>query len=598
MAAHTRAARLPHNALPGRAWGERLLLALCLALALGLAQAQRPHGFVQDMAVEDVVVGDKGHAVTAGAGNQLETFPVEVVGVLWDGGGGFPLVIVRASGPFIAATGGVAAGMSGSPVYISTETGDALLGAIGYVFPRADHDLALVTPIAVMRMALTEDAQANTLPATPYVPGLGLAVPVATPVLMTGVSARAAEFLRPLFKDASVEPFPVQSGGGDHAPAAQDALLVPGSPLAVALAWGDVSIQAVGTVTTVDDGALLAFGHPFLGLGSVAFPIAPAHITTVVSSSDVPFKLANVGTAVLGTIEQDRPGAIAGRLGVEPPRVRVEVSLLGMGASASYSFETPADDRLYPSIVGTGVLSLLDRYLGATNGGYAEVAWEILLASGERVNVLEQANDAADIAYRAAVLAFSPLAILASNEFQESGVTQVSLAIRLDDRQRVATLEEAVAEEEVVKAGENAVIHLRLQPYRQNAIVRNVSVPIPADLEGEVTLYIRGGDVPRDTGDDHVDDKEVDRPRSYSELLDALRQQVQASELVVEIVTKDGDVLRLTRTPVAFVVEGNERVTLTIEAAVEQAPPEGPSDAEEGAQDAPSGATGQEGSGD
>jgi len=540
------------------------------------------------MAVEEVVVGDKGHAVTAGTGNRLEHFPVEVVGVLWDGGSGFPLVIVRAGGPFIEATGGVAAGMSGSPVYISTEAGDALLGAIGYVFPRADHDLALVTPIAVMRQALPDDARAGLVPATIFVPGLGPAVPVATPVLMTGVSARAVEFLQPLFKDASVEPFPVQSGGTDRAPTAPtapDEPLVPGSPLAVALAWGDVSLQAVGTVTTVDDGALLAFGHPFLGLGKVGFPISPAHIEAFVPSSEVPFKLANVGSTILGAIEQDRPGAVAGHLGVEPQRVRVELSLLGMGPSASYTFETPADDRLYPSIVGAGVLSLLDRYLGATNGGYAEVAWEIQLAGGERVNVLEEANDPTDIAYAAAVLALTPLAILASNEFRESGVTQVSLAIRLEDRQRVATLEEAVAEEDVVKAGENALVHLRLQPYRQNAIVRTVSVPIPADLEGELTLYIRGGDVPRDTGDTHADDQEVDRPRSFGELLDALRQQVQASELVVEVITKDGNVIRLTRTPFAFVIDGNERVTLTIEAAngeaSEAAPaaPEDPGDA-------------------
>lgn len=572
MAAHTRAARLPRSATVVRARGRRLLLAVCLAAALGVALAQRPQGPIQDMAVEAVVVGDKGHAVTAGADNRLERFPVEVVGVLWEGGNGFPLVIVRAGGPFIEATGGVAAGMSGSPVYIATETGDALLGAIGYVFPRADHDLALVTPIAVMRQALPENARAGRVPATAFVPGLGPAEPVATPVLMTGVSARALEFLEPLFKDASVRPFPVQGGGTGPAPAAPNEPLVPGSPLAVALAWGDVSLQAVGTVTTVDDGALLAFGHPFLGLGDVDFPISPARIAAVVPSSEVPFKLANVGSAILGTIEQDRPGAVAGRLGVEPRSVRVELSLLGMGPSASYTFETAADDRLYPSIVGTGVLSLLDRYLGATSGGYAEVAWEILLASGERVNVLEEANDVADIAYEAAVLALTPLAILASNEFQESGVTQVSLAIRLDGRQRVATLEEAVAEEDVVKAGENALVHLRLQPYRQNAIVRTVSVPIPADMDGELTLYLRGGDVARDTGDAHVDDKEVDRPRSFAELLDALRQQVQANELVVEVVTKDGDVLRLMRTPFAFVVAGNERVTLKVEAANGEAP--------------------------
>ncbi len=564
MAAQPRAARHVRGERPRPAPAQVLVAAACLTVALCMGtvgHAQR--GAAPDMPVEQVVVGDKGHAVTAGPGNRLERFPIEVVAVQWEGGAGFPLVLVRAGGEFIAAAGGVAAGMSGSPVYVSTEAGDALLGAIGYVFPRADHDLALVTPIAVMRRALP-----GRMPPFVDVPGVGRAVPAATPVLMTGVSTRAAALLAPLFRDERVAPLVAQGGGTgpaspSGAPGAADEL-GPGSALAVALAWGDVNIQAVGTVTAVEDGELLAFGHPFLGLGRVAYPVVPAEVTAIVASADVPFKLANAGGPILGTVEQDRPGAIAGRLGVEPPAILVELSLLGIGPSTSYSFSVPADDRLYPPVVGTGVLALLDRYLSATTGGYAEVAWEIALGSGERVNVLEQTNDATDIGYRAAVLAFSPLALLADNRFGESDVTRVSLAIRLDERQRVATLEEAVAEETTVAAGENAIVHLRLQPYRQPAIVRNVSVPIPADMEGELTLLIRGGDVPRDTGDAHVDEQEVDRPRSYPELLDALRQQVQASELVVEVVTPDGDVLRLLRTPFAFVVDGNERVTLEV----------------------------------
>lgn len=543
--------------------GALVALAIVAFLLSATARAQRPVG---DMAVESVVVGDRGYAVTAGAGNRLERFDVEVLSVQWDGGSGFPLVLVRTSGPFIEAAGGVAAGMSGSPVYIATEAGDALLGAIGYVFPRADHDLALVTPIAVMR-----GSAKGPMPPFVEVPGVGVAQRAATPVLMTGVSARSLSLLAPLFKDASVAAFPVQGGGGP--PVGQGAPgyeAVPGAPIAVSLAWGDVSMQAIGTLTAVEGGAggqgaaLLAFGHPFLGLGAVALPVSPAYVTAIVPSSDVPFKLANVGDEVLGVIDQDRPGALSGRLGTLPASVLVDLSVVGFGPTANYSFSAPADDRLYPAIVGTGILSLLDRHLAATTGGYAEVAWEIGLGGGERVNVLEQTNHATDIAYQAAALAMTPLAILAGNEFRESEVAHVSVSVRLSDKQRVASLEEAVAEEDEVVAGENALVHLRLQPYRQQAIVRTVSVPIPDDLLGEVTLLIRGGDVPRDTGDTHVDEQEVDEPRSFPELLDALRQQVQASELVVEVVTPAGDVLRLLRTPFAFVIEGDEQLTLTV----------------------------------
>src|SRR5690606_35589088 len=184
--------------------------------ALDLPAPRRP-----DLRVEDVTVGQRGHAVTAGPGNRLERFPVEVVAVLWDAGPGFPLVLVRAGGPFIEATGGIAAGMSGSPVYLDTDVGAALLGAIGYVFPNADHELALVTPIAAMRSAARADAEATPAtrasdahePDLPFVPGLGRAEPVATPILMPGASPRVASMLQPLFRNVAVTPFPAQGGG-------------------------------------------------------------------------------------------------------------------------------------------------------------------------------------------------------------------------------------------------------------------------------------------------------------------------------------------------------------------------------------------------
>jgi len=541
--------------------GRRLALLLVgLLTVVGWAGAQgRAPAAALEVPVEQVVVGDEGYAVTAGPGDRLERFPVEVLGVLHDGGNGFPLVLVRADGPFIERTGGVAAGMSGSPVYLATEHGDALLGAIGYVFPNADHRVALVTPIADMRAADRGWPSARV-----EVPGYGEAVPVATPVLLSGVSTRAAALLEPLFGDARVTPLPVQLSG--TAPADADAAfrLEPGSAIAVSLISGDVQVSAVGTVTAVEDGRLLAFGHPFLGSGAVALPFVPAYVTAIVPSSEVPFKLANVGARVLGTIEQDRPTALAGRLDREPPTVAVSLSLLGSAGEQRYAYRVAADERLYPVLVATGALQLIDRALGATDGGFAELAWEITLRGGERVNLLEQVNHPSDIALAAAQLAGGPLAVLAANRYRGADVERVSLNVRLDDRQRVASLEEAVLESEEVAAGDAAHVHLRLQPHRERAVVRTVTVPLPSDLAGEVTLLIRGGAVPRATGDLELDEKEIDAPRTFGELLDALRSRVQASELVVEAVTEDGELRRLLRAPFPFVVTGHERVELSV----------------------------------
>lgn len=531
---------------------------LCLWASPAAAQSGTPPavGGVLELAVSDVVIGDRGYGLTAAA-TGLQRFDVEVLGVQHGAANGFPLVLVRTSGPLIEATGGVAAGMSGSPVYIQTERGEALLGAIGYVFAESDHTIALVTPIAAMRSATTAATFALN------VPGYGAAVPVATPLLLSGATPRTVRLLEPLFAGSALSLLPMQ-GGGTAALPDDLYVLTPGSALGVALISGDVQMAAVGTVTTVEEDRVLAFGHPLLGLGATALPFMPAYVTAIVPSRQVPFKLANVGSRVLGAIDQDRPTAIAGRAGAAPHMVSVSLSLQGVPSEPTHTFQVAADERLYPVLVATATLQLLDRALGATTPGYADLAWELTLATGERVNIVEQVNHGGDIAYGAALMAGSPLALLATNQFRAADVTHVSMSVRLDARQQVASLEEAILEAEEVAAGDAAHVHLRLQPYREQAQVRTVTVQLPADVTGPVTLLIRGGSVPRDTGDTELDEEVIDPPRTFGELLDALQQRVQSSELVVEAITEDGQLLQLERVQFPFVVLGHETVTVQV----------------------------------
>ena len=147
----------------------------------GIAVAQPPTQAqgtapLPDFPLSSVATGMTGYALTAGPGDVIERFPVEVVSVQFDAVPGLDLVLIRVSGPFIEASGGVAAGMSGSPVYLVEGARPALLGAIGYVFPDADHHLALVTPIAAMR----DELAGGGPPASVDVPGYGRAVPVAS----------------------------------------------------------------------------------------------------------------------------------------------------------------------------------------------------------------------------------------------------------------------------------------------------------------------------------------------------------------------------------------------------------------------------------
>ena len=105
--------------------------------------------------------GMKGHGMTVFSGAQPESFDVEVIGIVRRGGQLGDMILVRVSGAVVEAAGGVAEGMSGSPVYVDGK----LAGAIAYVFPGSDHFVAGVTPIAdMLRMLDYPDALGTRAP--------------------------------------------------------------------------------------------------------------------------------------------------------------------------------------------------------------------------------------------------------------------------------------------------------------------------------------------------------------------------------------------------------------------------------------------------
>src|SRR5690606_23813449 len=146
-------------------------------------------------------------------------------------------------------------------------------------------------------------------------------------------------------------------------PTPHDFELVPGAAIAVQLLSGAVELSAVGTVTAVEGTRLLALGHPFLGLGAVSFGLAPAHVTTIVSSSVVPFKLASVGTGSLGAVVLDAPAAVAAVIGARPDTVPVTITLDTGTRQETFEVLVAADERLYPTLTAVATLQLIDRLL-------------------------------------------------------------------------------------------------------------------------------------------------------------------------------------------------------------------------------------------
>ena len=106
-----------------------LLLGIVFALSsLQMGSASPFHPESKVMKIDEIRPGMKGEARTVLKGQTVVSFPVTIVSVLPKKGIPKHLVLIRAEGPLIEKTGGIAAGMSGSPVFIEGK----LIGAIGY----------------------------------------------------------------------------------------------------------------------------------------------------------------------------------------------------------------------------------------------------------------------------------------------------------------------------------------------------------------------------------------------------------------------------------------------------------------------------------
>ncbi|MGB4338432.1 MAG: SpoIVB peptidase S55 domain-containing protein, partial [Bacillota bacterium] len=94
------------------------LACLIMAILLLGAGSLQAAASTPTMGVDELAPGMKGYGLTVFRGVEPEQFDVEIVAVLSRGSSPGSLILVRASGPRIEEAGGVAEGMSGSPVYV------------------------------------------------------------------------------------------------------------------------------------------------------------------------------------------------------------------------------------------------------------------------------------------------------------------------------------------------------------------------------------------------------------------------------------------------------------------------------------------------
>jgi hypothetical protein len=350
--------------------------ALLLALAAHAQPANAPV-----LPLSELHPGMKGEVWTVFRGTESEPFAVQVTGVLQNAlGPGKSLILCELTDPRVQPMGAVA-GMSGSPLYIDGK----IVGVLSYQIQRFETvRYAGFTPIADM-------LEVSALPASAPAPAATLPIPVKSgprarddraaprasggdfqpfrPVFsFGGISPQVAEVMAPQFEALGLSATTLGGNLGSAAaemPNAPAPNLKPGGVVAAALAVGDVTMAASGTVSHIDGAHVLAFGHPLMTLGATEVPMAEAEIVTILPSSLNSIKVANTGR-VIGTFSQDRLSAIYGEVGRMPHLVPVEISLPSRLNRQSLHFAVIQHEMLLPAIAATG---LTQAVLGSNEAG-------------------------------------------------------------------------------------------------------------------------------------------------------------------------------------------------------------------------------------
>src|SRR6266403_1043548 len=341
----------------------------------------------QTISVDQVRPGMQGYAFTIFAGDQVEKFDLEVIGVMPNFiGPKQSIILVQLKGPKVEHTG-VVAGMSGSPVYLDGKLAGALSLKLPAIF--AKDPIAGVTPIEDIIHPPAQTSALSSATTQPFpvdgsslqqtapafaLPSSSTLAPIETPLVFSGFQSATVQQFAPQIQSYGF----VAAQGGTSAPGPEDGHLVPGDMAGMVLVQGDASIYSACTVTAVQAERVFLCGHPFLNLGEVQIPMARSRVLTTLSSDLAPTKIVNIGGSI-GTITGDHLTAVTGKLGAPPPMIPLDLSLKSSLGEKNLHFEMVNHPKLTPLLVAITAFNGLTQNVVYGEGTTLRMSGEIKL---------------------------------------------------------------------------------------------------------------------------------------------------------------------------------------------------------------------------
>lgn len=498
-----------------------ILALTCLLIAPFTLLAQQS---IELLPLSEVHAGMQGYAYSIFAGDQIEKFDLEVLGVLPNFmGPRQSIILVQLKGPKVEHTG-VVAGMSGSPVYIEGKLAGALSLKLG-VFTK--EPIAGVTPIAdVINPAAqnnlplkqpgpndspqitpqsqntaqqivspgsdpnnyTTSASTNLSDQRLTLPTGSALEPIQTPLVFSGFQASALQQFASQIQGYGF----VAAQGGTAAPRADDSQLKAGDMAGMVLVQGDASINSACTVTAVQADRVYLCGHPFLSLGDVQMPMARSRVVTTLSSDLASTKIVNMG-GTIGTITGDHITAVTGKLGPPPSMIPFDITVASAAGEKQLHFQLINHPRLTPLLIALTTLNGVMQNSLYGEGTTLHLSGEIRLQNHAPVqieNTFAPGDAFAPDGMPIAITMQTIFSRLFTNNFESAGVERVSLRVDSVPGRYSFTIESAWLEKGEAAPGETLRVRVLVRPYRGTARVEEATVRVPDQVARGTTLRV------------------------------------------------------------------------------------------------------------
>jgi hypothetical protein len=469
--------------------------------------------------VDEVRRGMKGIGRTVMKGTKVETFQVEILGVMKNTSPGRDMILARLAGLGLEKTG-VIAGMSGSPVYIDGK----LLGAVAYAWPFGKEPIAGITPFCQMqgfieaferrellsragprRRVLTESitvggkeydsvavSQGFDQPTDQAGEALWM-MPLRTPLAASGFTRHSLSLLAQRTGKFGLVPM---MGGATTARVAEeekDVALEPGGPLSVSLITGDFDLSGIGTTTHIEGNRVYGWGHPFMSLGGCQMPMMTGYIHTIYPRQTVSFKMGSPLKEV-GVMHADVSTCIAGWLGRKAEMIPVRMTVaLNKDDPRVFNVKVVRSRSLLPALVYTALTNSIDMEGELPEEVTAKLNVRIELEGRDPVIIKDTFSGFSGGRAPAALYAQvgSMVSYLVYNPFKDLNIKRIDCDTAIETGRATADIEATELDSDTYCPGDTVNATVFVRPFKGSRQRVRLQMKLPIDLpEGDYSAVI------------------------------------------------------------------------------------------------------------